>query len=58
MFPHVVAAKHLAQHGKRLDEYATVVFVYTNAEHRNPVGWGLPAGMVSRVCRGHKTVTL
>jgi DNA polymerase elongation subunit (family B) len=46
MFPHVVAAKHLTRHGKRLDDFETVGFIYTNAAHRNPMRRVLPAGML------------
>jgi DNA polymerase elongation subunit (family B) len=50
MFPHVVAAKHLAQKGKKLEEYVTVDFVFTNAKHSNPLRRVIPAIMLSEGC--------
>lgn len=46
IFPHVVAAKHLAQQGKRIEEYATVDFVFTNAKHSNPLRRVIPIAMM------------
>ncbi len=46
MLPHVVAAKHLARRGKRLEEYASVDFVYMNADHSNPMRRVLPSPMM------------
>ena len=50
MFPHVVAAKHLVRRGKKLEEHASVDFVYTNAEHRNPMRRVLPVDIMSDGC--------
>ena len=46
MFPHVIAAKHLAQRGKRLEKYASVDFVFLNAGHRNPLRRVLPVNIM------------
>ena len=46
MFPHLVAAKHLAGRGKRLEEYGSVDFVFLNAEHSNPLRRVLPVDMM------------
>ena len=46
LFPHVVAAKHLARRGKRLEEHASVDFVYTNAGHRNQMRRVVPSAIV------------
>jgi DNA polymerase elongation subunit (family B) len=43
MLPHVVAAKHLVRNGKRLEEYSSVDFIYTNAVHNNPMRRVLPS---------------
>jgi DNA polymerase elongation subunit (family B) len=47
MFPHVVAARHLSKRGKMLEEYASVDFVFLNAEHSNPLRRVLPVAMMS-----------
>ena len=46
MLPHVVAAKHLARGGKKLEEYASVDFVYMNTDHSNPMRRVLPSLMM------------
>lgn len=43
MLPHVVAAKHLIRNGKRLEEYSSVDYIYTNAVHSNPMRRVLPS---------------
>ncbi len=50
MFPHVVVARHLAWQGKRLEEYETVDFVFTNAKHGNPLQRVIPAIMMGNGC--------
>ena len=45
MFPHVIAAKELARRGKRLDEYASVDFIFTNAVHSNPLRRVIPSSI-------------
>ncbi len=47
MFPHVVAARHLAWRGEKLEELTTVDFIYTNAGHGNPMRRVLPVVMMS-----------
>lgn len=46
LLPHVVAAKHLVRRGKKLEEHASVDFVYTNAGHANPMRRVLPSTMM------------
>ncbi|MFH0748631.1 MAG: DNA polymerase domain-containing protein [Candidatus Bathyarchaeota archaeon] len=46
MVPHVAAAKHLVLHGKRIEEYDTVDFVFENSKHRNPLRRVLPTEMI------------
>ncbi len=50
MLPHVVAARHLARQGKKLEEYAIVDFIYTNSEHSNPLRRVLPTDMMGDGC--------
>jgi DNA polymerase I len=52
MLPHVVAAKHLARGGKRLEEYTSIDFVYMNADHSNPMRRVMPSLMMDGQ-RGH-----
>ena len=46
MFPHVIAARHLTQQGKKVEEGETVDFVYVNADHDNPFRRVLPTTMI------------
>lgn len=48
MFPHVVAAKHLAWHGGRLGEYGSIDFLYVNTGHSNPMRRALPTVLLDK----------
>jgi DNA polymerase elongation subunit (family B) len=48
MFPHVVAAKHLAWHGGRLGDYGSVDFLYVSTGHSNPMRRALPTVLLDK----------
>ena len=45
--PHVVAAIHMAQKGKRLKAGDNIDFIYVNSEHRNPFRRVVPAEIMN-----------
>ncbi len=48
LFPHVVAGRHLARRGKKLEEYGTVDYVFMSAKNSNPMRRVLPVAMMDK----------